>query len=111
MVTGRGVMKRRGILIEIFGAFVILWAAFRTRKQIRHIPNTYDADLPVKLGDIVANQAFPERTSKWDKLTTLCTAIGVILVIIQIVVMWRQTTIMERQTDISAQQTQLTERQ
>lgn len=49
-----------GIFIEIVGAVIIVASAFKSRNAIKDIQNTYDADLPVILRDIVATQAFTE---------------------------------------------------
>lgn len=47
-------------MLEIGGAVLVVWAAFRSRKQIKDIPDSWDAELPVKLRDIIARQAFTE---------------------------------------------------
>ena len=49
-----------GILLEVSGAILVVWAAFRSRKQIKDIPDSWDAELPSKLRDIIAGQAFTE---------------------------------------------------
>lgn len=49
-----------GIVFEIVGATIIVIAAFHGRARIKHIEDTRDADLSVKLRDIIASQAFTE---------------------------------------------------
>ncbi len=55
-------MNAIGILLEIVGAFVIVFSAFRTRARIKDIPDSWDADLAVKLRDIISAQAITELT-------------------------------------------------
>lgn len=47
-----------GILLEIVGAMIIVVAAFRSRTRIKDIEDTWNAELAVKLRDIIASQAF-----------------------------------------------------
>jgi hypothetical protein len=49
-----------GILLEVVGAIIIVLAAFATRSKIKDIRDTYDAELPEKLRDVIANQAITE---------------------------------------------------
>ena len=49
-----------GIVLEIVGATIIVVAAFRSRARIKDTEDTWNADLSVKLRDIIASQAFTE---------------------------------------------------
>lgn len=54
-------INQAGIILEIIGALLIVVSAFKTRNMIKDIKNTYDADLPVTLRDVISEQAFTER--------------------------------------------------
>ena len=49
-----------GIILEILGAPILVCCAFWTRHRIHHVEDTWDSDLPTKLRDIIANQAWTE---------------------------------------------------
>lgn len=49
-----------GILLEIVGAIIVVIAAFESQAEIKHVKDTWDAELPTKLRDIIATQAFTE---------------------------------------------------
>lgn len=49
-----------GILLEIVGATIVVFAAFRTRKQIKDIGDVWKPSLPEQLRDVISNQAFTE---------------------------------------------------
>ncbi|HUW26733.1 MAG TPA: hypothetical protein VMW07_09450 [Gallionella sp.] len=51
-----------GILLEIVGALTVVLAAFRSRAEIKGIPDSWDAELATKLRNIIAAQAFTELT-------------------------------------------------
>lgn len=53
-------INEAGIVLEIVGATLIVIAAFRTRKQIKDIGDTWDSDLTERLRDVISNQAFTE---------------------------------------------------
>ena len=55
-------VNETGILLEVAGALLILVAAFRSRAAIKDIPDSWDAELPVKLRDIISAQAYTELT-------------------------------------------------
>ncbi|HEY0846679.1 MAG TPA: hypothetical protein VGE12_15005 [Noviherbaspirillum sp.] len=50
-----------GIVLEIIGAVLIVLAAFKTRSEIRHLPDSWDGGLTEKLRDVIADQAITER--------------------------------------------------
>lgn len=49
-----------GIVLEILGAALLVFAAFRSRKEIKDISDTWDADLAEKLRDTISGQAITE---------------------------------------------------
>ena len=49
-----------GIMLEVGGAALIVISAFMARSKIKNVPDSYDAELAVRLRDIIANQAFRE---------------------------------------------------
>lgn len=49
-----------GVVFEIIGAIIIVVSAFKTRRKIKDVQDTWEADLPEKLRDIISNQAFTE---------------------------------------------------
>jgi len=53
-------INQAGIVFEIIGAVLIVVSAFKTRRKIKDVPDTYDANLAEKLRDIISNQAFTE---------------------------------------------------
>ncbi len=53
-------INQAGIILEIVGALLIVLSAFKTRNQIKDIPDSYEADLTVRVRDIISNQAFTE---------------------------------------------------
>lgn len=63
LFSGRSVVwwiNEFGILLEIVGATIIVFAAFQTRKKIRDIGDVWKPSLPELLRDVIANQAFTE---------------------------------------------------
>lgn len=53
-------INQTGIIFEIIGAVIIVVSAFKTRKKIKDVPDSWEADLTEKLRDIISNQAFTE---------------------------------------------------
>jgi Na+/melibiose symporter-like transporter len=53
-------INQAGIVFEIIGAVLIVVSAFKTRRKIKDVPDTWEADLTEKLRDIISNQAFTE---------------------------------------------------
>lgn len=53
-------INQADIILEVLGAALIVFSAFKTRKEIKDVPDSYDADLTSKLRDIISNQAFTE---------------------------------------------------
>lgn len=49
-----------GIVLEIVGALVIVYSAFRARAKIKDEVDSWQAELPSQLRDIVAAQAYTE---------------------------------------------------
>ena len=50
--------NQAGVLLQLVGAFFLVVAGFRTRSALKDIPDSWDADLAVKLRDSLAEQAF-----------------------------------------------------
>jgi threonine/homoserine/homoserine lactone efflux protein len=46
-----------GTVLELAGAGWLVWSAYRTRRRIKNIPDSWDAELAVKLRDAMAGQA------------------------------------------------------
>ncbi|MXS83612.1 hypothetical protein [Nitrosomonas oligotropha] len=53
-------VNQTGIIFEIIGAVIIVISAFRTRKKIKDVPDSWEANLTEKLRNIISNQAFTE---------------------------------------------------
>ena len=53
-------LNETGIILEILGAGLMVCSAFRTRRLIHQIEDTWDAELSTKLRDVIANQAWTE---------------------------------------------------
>ena len=53
-------INESGIVLEIVGAALLVVAAFKSRNNIKNIPDTWDAELAVKLRDTIAAQAITE---------------------------------------------------
>lgn len=53
-------VNEAGIVLEIVGAAVIVFAAFNSRAQIRNVEHTLGGDLSIKLRNMIADQAFTE---------------------------------------------------
>lgn len=53
-------INQAGIILEVIGALLIVLSSFSTRKIIKDIPNSYDADLATILRDVISKQAFTE---------------------------------------------------
>lgn len=53
-------INQAGIVFEIIGAVLIVVSAFKTRRKIKNVPDTWETDLTEKLRDIISNQAFTE---------------------------------------------------
>ena len=53
-------INESGIFLEIVGAALLVVAAFKSRNRIKNIPDTWDAELAVKLRDTIAAQAITE---------------------------------------------------
>lgn len=53
-------INQTGIIFEIVGAVIIVVSAFKTRKKIKDVPDSWEADLTEKLRDIISKQAFTE---------------------------------------------------
>ena len=53
-------LNQIGILFEVVGALTVVGAAFRTRRKIKDLPDSWDGELPIRLRDVIASQAFTE---------------------------------------------------
>lgn len=53
-------INQTGIALEIIGAMLIVIAAFQTRGRIKDIVDTWNAELPKKLRDVISAQAYTE---------------------------------------------------
>lgn len=53
-------INEAGIVLEIIGAAWLVLAAFKSRNEIKDIPDSWDAELPEKLRNAVASQAITE---------------------------------------------------
>ena len=53
-------VNQTGIIFEIIGAVIIVVSAFKTRKKIKDVPDSWEANLTEKLRNIISNQAFTE---------------------------------------------------
>jgi len=63
LFSGRGLVwwiNEAGIFLEIVGAILIVFAAFRTRKHIKDIGDIWKPSLAEQLRDVISNQAFTE---------------------------------------------------
>jgi hypothetical protein len=53
-------LNQIGILLEVVGALTVVGAAFRTRTKIKDLQDSWGGELPVRLRDVIANQAYTE---------------------------------------------------
>jgi hypothetical protein len=53
-------LNEAGILLEIVGALVLVISEFNSRNRLRHIQDTFDADLAIHLRDAITGQAVTE---------------------------------------------------
>jgi hypothetical protein len=53
-------INETGIVLEIVGAALLVVAAFKSRNKIKDIPDSWDAELAMKLRDTIASQAMTE---------------------------------------------------
>jgi hypothetical protein len=51
-------LNELGILLQLIGAGFLVVAGFRTRSALKDIPDSWEANLAVKLRDALAEQAF-----------------------------------------------------
>lgn len=53
-------INETGIVLEIVGAALLVVAAFESRNKIKNIPDSWDAELAVRIRDTIAAQAITE---------------------------------------------------
>jgi hypothetical protein len=53
-------INQTGIVLEVIGAIVIVAAAFKTKHEIKNIPDVWEPSLSEILRDVIARQAHTE---------------------------------------------------